>query len=184
MISLLSGEWILTRLGLDNGGDVVFYRAFWTAIWMFALTLVTQNAIDPSKVWIFDAAQLQRDVADRLPWFGAIFAAAYAAYYARFSSQWNYLANLYNLIKAAEVNGVDSAGAMAQWKAGFIEDADDLHLATKRMFAYVIRAWADDPDVKSEFIGYTVGHERRLRRLLKRVRAAIARAEHSYRPNR
>ncbi len=37
-----------------------------------------------------------------LPTFGAIFAAVYFALYARFASQWSYLANLYNKIKEAE----------------------------------------------------------------------------------
>jgi hypothetical protein len=36
---------------------------------------------------------------------------------------------------------------LAFWIASFIEDAQDLHLATKRAFAPSIRAWLDVPKV-------------------------------------
>jgi hypothetical protein len=180
IISLLSGEWILTQVRLGNGGDVVFYRALWTSAWMFGLAVGLHNLVDPSKLWSFSIEQLQLDVLERFPWFGAIFAGAYAAYYARFSSQWNYLANLYNQIKAAEVGGVANAAALAQWKAGFVEDAEDLHLATKSMFANVVHAWGSQPDVGAEFRGFVVGKEPRLDRLMSRVSEVLAAAERRY----
>jgi hypothetical protein len=37
---------------------------------------------------------------------------------------------------------------LAEWKAGFIEDAQDLHLALKPLFASVIRAWGSEAEVK------------------------------------
>ena len=47
-------------------------------------------------------------------------------------------------------------------KAGFIEDADELHLATKPMYAAVIRAWAASDDVKTEFASSAPGGRQRL----------------------
>jgi len=95
----------------------------------------------------------------------------YASLYARYSAQWNYLAGVYNRIKETEARGATDATAlkaMAQWKAGFIEDADDLHLAGKPMFASTIRAWSN-ADVEQEFVDHT--HEGRARwsELMKRV---------------
>jgi hypothetical protein len=57
--------------------------------------------------------------------------------YARFSSQWSYLAGVYNQIKAAECRTGFQETVLAQWKAGFIEDAADLHLLRKAMFASI-----------------------------------------------
>ncbi len=52
-----------------------------------------------------------------LPWLGALFGAVYAGLYARFASQWLYLANTYNQIKAAECRSESSARPLAEWKA-------------------------------------------------------------------
>jgi hypothetical protein len=64
------------------------------------------------------------------------------------------LADVYNKIKETEVKEASNilkkesmnANAMHSWKAGFIEDAQDLHLATKSSFATIIYYWTkDDP---------------------------------------
>jgi hypothetical protein len=83
-------------------------------------------------------------------WLGAIFAGIYTALYARFASQWQYLATLYHSIKSAEARGSDSA-VVAQMKVGFIEDALELHLARKQLFATVALAWGMDKQVEQEF---------------------------------
>lgn len=67
---------------------------------------------------------------------GATFGATYAALYTRFSSQWTYLAGLYNQLMATQAhapidNDPERAGIYLAWEAAFIEDADDLHLSTK-----------------------------------------------------
>ena len=118
-----------------------------------------------------------------LPWFGAIFAAVYAALYTRFSSQWTYLAGLYNQIKAAEVQVAVSANTdstkdvaakvLTSWKAGFIEDAEELHLALKPMFAEVIRTWSEDEKVQSEFAKYAPGGEEGLKELLSDIERVL-----------
>src|SRR5438046_3051938 len=68
---------------------------------------------------------------DNLKVGGVLFAGAYTAFYARFASQWSYLAGVYNQIMAAQVRGIptDPAGqnAFDAWQAGFIEDAEELH---------------------------------------------------------
>jgi hypothetical protein len=108
--------------------------------------------------------------------FGALFAAVYAGLYARFSSQWSYLANVYNQIKAAESRGGCDASRLAEWKAGFIEDAQDLHLALKPLFASVIRAWGSEAEVKGSFETYAPGGALRLAKLMSRVELAWERA--------
>lgn len=90
------------------------------------------------------AARPARDRAFNLPWLGATIAASYAASYSRFASQWVYLAELYNQIKAAELSIPEvltpaQVLVFAEWKAGFLEDCETLHLArnhrSRRQFA-------------------------------------------------
>ncbi len=54
-----------------------------------------------------------------------------------------------------------SKNSIAEWKAGFLEDAEELHLATKPVFASVIKAWAEDKAVKEKFEQYTPGGKKR-----------------------
>ncbi|HEX2451656.1 MAG TPA: hypothetical protein VHJ69_10965 [Gemmatimonadales bacterium] len=107
-------------------------------------------------------------------WLGGILAAVYAALYARFAAQWTHLAGLYNQIKAAEVRAAESdtektKQALANWKAGFIEDADALHLATKPMFAVIIRHWLAEEVVRSEYLAYGLYGQQRLPQLEKDI---------------
>jgi hypothetical protein len=46
-----------------------------------------------------DFGFLWHNGADSIGWIGAIFAAVYAALYARFASQWSYLAGVYNQMR-------------------------------------------------------------------------------------
>src|SRR5690606_6800070 len=75
----------------------------------------------------------------------------YLALYSRFSSQWGYLSNLYNQIKQAETSLQVNKKTLNYWKAGFIEDAVELHLALKPMFAMIIKGWSQNPKVKKAF---------------------------------
>lgn len=104
-----------------------------------------------------------------LPWLGALFGAVYAGLYARFASQWLYLANTYNQIKAAECRSESSARPLAEWKAGFIEDADGLHLATKPLFASVIAHWAREAAVAQAYADTVTGGADRLAALVDRL---------------
>src|SRR5262249_1438411 len=127
-------------------------RSVWIATLIYLTWLVLRNGIDPSRCFCFDFNELRLQLLGSFRWFGTIFAGAYAALYARFASQWSYLASVYNQIKATECKGVDGdhAMALAEWKAGFIEDAFALHLARKPSFRAVILAWSTRKDVEDE----------------------------------
>ena len=91
------------------------------------------------------------------------------------------LANLYNNIKASEVraasgaSGEGAAAKMAEWKAGFIEDADILHLAAKPMIASIIKAWSSEEGVQHAFANYTIGNKNRFDLVRAKAEAACER---------
>ena len=98
----------------------------------------------------FHIGALWENGAETVPWLGAIFGGVYAALYARFASQWGYLAGVFNQIRqmlATWKPGGGNVDHLFLWQAGFIEDALDLHLATKPMFAtFIGRLLADHPE--------------------------------------
>jgi hypothetical protein len=169
IVEVLSAEFLLTKFKHPNGGATILLRALISAIVLYGVALILKNAIDPARTWRPNFREARSEILATLPWFGAIFAAVYAALYARFAAQWSYLAGLYNQIKQTEASGSASpvsTEAIAQWKAGFIEDAEELHLAGKLLFAWVIRVWAEDHTVREAYEKHTIhGHER-LERLL------------------
>src|SRR5690242_18530191 len=120
LVSFLSGEWMLeTR---PNGGTAVFLRAAWIAGVIYITGLILRNWIDPSRSFRFSFTEFRLQLLGSFRWFGTIFAGAYAALYARFASQWSYLASVYNQIKATECRGdANEPPALAQWKAAFID---------------------------------------------------------------
>lgn len=167
-VSFLSGEWFFRDGYHPNGGDVVVCRSAWVTVLLMTTVEILWNWMRPCIGCSLKWDIFLSDLITLAPWIGAIFGAVYVAFYARFSSQWAYLANLYNLIKEVEVSGVNDVKAMAQWKAGFIEDALDLHLASKSNFAGVIRAWAGNSnDVRDAFISYTPGGQQRWDHVMK-----------------
>jgi hypothetical protein len=159
-----SGEWILTRLRRGNGGDVILLRSILIALLIYI----------PAKF-------LLEDPKPNITWFGAVFAGTYAALYARFSQQWQYMASLYNSIKTAEVRTAKEdrnenlRDKIAQWKAGFIEDAETLHLAMKPAIASIICIWGKDDRVKHWFDTYTIGNRQRLDLILNGAAATCER---------
>lgn len=166
----LSAEWLLTYF--PNGGNIILFRSLWTSVIIYSSTIGLRNALDPERTWAFSCYELKVQLIQTIPWLAAIFAAIYAALYARFSSQWSYLAGVYNQNKATESGGGADKEKLAEWKAGFFEDAEVLHLATKPLFASVLRAWGKDKHVKKAFCESTDGGEKRFDRLMKRVKAA------------
>jgi hypothetical protein len=160
----LSLEVLLTRTRRPNGGDIIVCRAFGVALWMFLLATLIVGSF-------------------HLTWFGALFAAVYFALYARFAAQWTYLANLYNQIKGVEArvsNTDDSKRVLAEWKAGFLEDAEELHLATKTVFVSVLKIWAEDKEVEAQYIANTPGGKTRFDALMKDILAAYERHEKKF----
>jgi hypothetical protein len=165
VFKLLSGEFLLNRR--PNGGDIVFLRSLISA----ALLFVPAAAI---KLWvdtgILCGMCVLREMALSLPWFGAIFGAIYIGLYSRFSSQWTYLANLYNQMMASQVlmpfaAGQPSSRTYIVWWAAFIEDAEDVHLALKKNYAAVIVGLTGDARIREAYAHSTVGGARRLQEL-------------------
>jgi hypothetical protein len=174
--SALSGEWVLTKANLPNGGHVVLFRAVFASSVVFSTVLLIINILDPAKTSVFSFDELRRQIVDRVPWYGAIFVGTYAGLYARFSAQWTYLADLYNRIKQAEASGGDQQ-VLAQWKAGFLEDAENLHLVTKASLVSVAKSWGGNELVERAFIEFTPGGKPRFEKLMKRVTDAHQRIE-------
>jgi hypothetical protein len=161
-------ERVLTVLHVPNGGDVILLRAVWVSLALYSMALWSVRLLgDPLR----EPVDLGTRGVELLPWLGALFGAVYAGLYARFSSQWLYLANTYNQIKAAECRLQSSgAGALAEWKAGFIEDAEGLHLATKPVFASVIGHWAQEPEIAKAYANTGNGGADRLAALIARLK--------------
>lgn len=169
---LLSAEWLLTKLHLANGSVVIILRAIWTTTLVYAFVLATMNVIDPHRSWQFDPVQFRTQLLETGKWFAAIFAGIYTALYTRFASQWSYVAGIYNQIKAAECRKIENEQALLEWKVGFIEDAEALHVAAKPGIANVIRNWIQHAGVRDQFISDVVDGERRFKRLVERVEDA------------
>ena len=188
VIRFLSWEWLLTRTRLANGSTVIVLRAFGTALYFLIGAVLLQNILDPDRqhtasLESFSVRTLRLQVLEMGHWFTAVFAGVYVALYARFSSQWSYLAGLYNQIKAAECRGIldsDQQIALAEWKAAFIEDAEELHLATKPMVATIISVWVNDSRIRDAFVIDVPGGQMRLEALIDRVRRVRAREEYRW----
>lgn len=122
-----------------------------------------------------DWHKLREEVAATTTWLGAIAGGVYTALYARFSSQWSYLANVYHQMKSALISGASSPSPekdeqLSYWKAAFVEDAEDLHLVRKKMFAMTAWEWLSEGDVADKFDQYTMGGEQRRKNLQKQLR--------------
>jgi len=177
IIELISSEWLLTRIKLSNGGSIIALRTLLTTLIIYLFILAVRNLIDPERTWTFSFYSLRIQILETFHWFGAIFVIVYTALYARFASQWAYLANLYNNIKSSEVRGTEDVEHLAAWKAGFMEDCEELHLATKSLFATVIYWWGSEEKVKRAFIDNTPGGEDRYLSLMKRISNSYQRIE-------
>jgi hypothetical protein len=91
---------------------------------------------------------------------------------------------LYNQIKAAEARPEAKADVLGNWKAGFIEDADELHLALKPMFATLINHWAQEEEVKAAIVNYAPGGETRLKNIMTDVESTLVKQFGALPPSR
>jgi hypothetical protein len=164
-VRIISAEWVLDKR--DNGGAAIALRSIFFSLTLFAIALALIKWIDPERTSQFSLSELRTQIVGKMAWLGAIFAASYAALYTRFSSQWSYLANLYNDIEQACAADAVNIEVIAEWKAGFIEDAEYLHLAHKENFATIIHVWGKDNGVKRKYIEYTPGGQKRYDNLMK-----------------
>lgn len=150
VLNIFSCEWLLKNK--DNGGVIIFLRSLIISGIIFTFAIAFLNLIDVSKNLSFSSKIFSEDAVEHFEWYGAIFAVVYLALYSRFSSQWSYLANLYNLIKQTQSSSGVNLQTIAEWKAGFIEDAQYLHLSHKENFAPIIKNWLNDIAVKNEYV--------------------------------
>ncbi|WP_165987868.1 hypothetical protein [Caballeronia sp. SBC1] len=180
-MELISGEWFFVVLDRANGGSIILLRALFVAIWIFFLLLpaglALHDVIDPSRQGTqFDWPRLFHFWDQHASWLAVVFGSVYTALYARFAAQWRYLADLYNKVKEASIKYAgepNSDERIAEWKAGFVEDAQELHLAKKRIFAQVIKHWLADEAVKNAFVGYSGGPKDRYQKLVEDINRAI-----------
>ncbi len=185
LVKFLSAEGLLERRA--NGGAIIVLRSAWLAFWALLIAIALSQGLDPNRSAVFSWTELRLAMAEKVNWYGALLGAAYAGLYARFASQWTYVAGVYNQIKAAEAK-LDAKGsteaqtrAIAHWKAGFIEDADDLHLTTKPSIATTISHWLKDEGVRSAFLDDAGGVPAvRLAEIEGKVGGAVARHRKKY----
>lgn len=143
----LSAEYLVVKHG--NGGGVIISRTAIITLELLTLTLIGKYFLDPSDFTSPLCHSILTVAAELMPWMAAAFGAIYAALYTRFSSQWTYLASLYNQIKQAEFEYFSNKDRdpaaldrLAEWKAGYIEDAYVMHLAKKQSVNEIIGHWA------------------------------------------
>lgn len=179
ILLILSSEWLLTKLDIPNGGVIIIMRALLTSLLIFAIVLSLKNLIDPTKSWMFSFSDLRFQVMELIPLYGILFGAIYTALYARFASQWNYLASLYNSIKETEALNGDPE-IISEWKAGFIEDAENLHLACKSSFVTIVKIWGENEKVKACYLKNTPGGEARYIKLMGNVKHSEQLVEDKY----
>lgn len=149
IMELITGEFILSFM--PNGGKAVLLRSGVVTILIYAFAIFLKLYIAPSLDPV-SINQVRHEISETIPWLGAIFGGSYAALYARFSSQWSYLADLYNQQMATsfsfdETNEIASE-TYYRWQAAFIEDAIHMHLAKKPGFSNAIYEMLKDKEIR------------------------------------
>lgn len=150
VLNILTAEFILNFM--PNGGKAILLRSAFVSFYLYLLAISIKSLTGANAELCFSFDQLRAEVHDTVPWAGAIFGAVYASLYTRFSSQWSYLASLYNQqMEIGSTTPIEDFGKenFAGWKAAFIEDAVCMHLATKRGFSNAIHSMLQDNDIKS-----------------------------------
>jgi hypothetical protein len=159
----------------------VLLRSVWVATLVYAISLGLREALLPDRSWTFEVERLRELVAESIPAYGVIFATVYALFYTRFASQWTYLAQQYNQMMAAgtrmDRTNPESTDCLHRWQAGFIEDADALHLALKPMFASTVREMLSDERVRKHYVECVPGGEAQARELEERIERSWAEAD-------
>lgn len=149
MLTIITGEFVLRFM--PNGGRAVIIRTAYISSYLYLVAIAIKSYTSQYAVLAFSLEELFAEVNDTIPWAGAIFGAVYAALYARFSSQWTYLADLYNqqlALASTASKEILNGENFAIWQAAFVEDAVCMHLATKRGFSNAIYTMLQDEQVK------------------------------------
>lgn len=136
---------------MPNGGKAVLLRSLLISAYIYLIAIGIKSATAEASTFEFSLSQLMGEVNLTIPWAGAIFGGTYIALYSRFSSQWSYLADLYNQqISAALTLSDEQLNSVnyAIWQAAFIEDAVCMHLATKTGFSNAILAMLNEKSIR------------------------------------
>lgn len=174
-LAILDGEWVLRFL--PNGGTAVIVRTVQLSTLAFLLAIGVDSYLDPKAHLAFDWAQFLATVKAHLTWFGVLFGGIYVALYSRFSSQWSYLAGLYNSLMQLECQEPRSElkddaklerRAMA-W-AAFIDDAWTMHLAAKPSFSSAIRTLLSDERIRTVVDRWYADHKPEYEAFQRRIR--------------
>lgn len=166
LLGFLSGEYMLKSK--PNGGDIVLLRAIHSTFFIYLMTILLHEITKPNAILTFSQEELISAVHKSIPWLGAIFAATYATFYTRYSSQWTYLANTYNqfmAVKSVQNDHVmnldhEAAKALNNWMAGFVSDCFTLHLDRKPIFKGIIENLMKDEKIKELILGNFEGEEK------------------------
>jgi hypothetical protein len=181
LVYVFSGEWLLRNSA--NSGGIVVARSLITAVVIYALACSLKAILTTGATLAFDATALRALIHDTLPWLGAIFAGVYASLYTRFAAQWTYLANLYNQLMASGAQMLaakltsEQKELYGKWKVGFIEDAEDLHLALKPMYAAVIASMLAEEGIEERYLKDVPKGDQRLPKLKSAIARVLGRPE-------
>lgn len=142
VLFLISGEVLF--LWFPNSGGIVILRSLIASFCVLTIGFWGNSMIEAKFQGNFAPLDvLYHGLKNNGLWYAYTFAAVYAALYARFSSQWQYLAGLYNdlMAKTVDLKGIekDESGLLAIWWAAFIEDAEMMHLATNKTYGTPIK---------------------------------------------
>ena len=151
----ISLEILLTKCKWGNGGGVILSRTALLCIMIYIPYIYIKDSVDPNSICSSSFKSSWIGFAGKIEIAGVIFGAIYAALYTRFSSQWGYLAGLYNQIKQSELNEIGNDAVLAEWKAGFIEDAFIMHLAKRSVYSTIIKTWLDNENIYQAFLSNT-----------------------------
>src|SRR5689334_5518883 len=86
-VSLISGEWLLSSVGLSNGGSVIVLRALFVALWVLLLvipaSLAVKDLLDSTRGWTLDVYRLTQYMVHHFTAVAVVFGSVYTALYAR-----------------------------------------------------------------------------------------------------
>jgi hypothetical protein len=149
-LEIISGEFILRYM--PNGGKAILIRTVLVSLVLYLVAISLKSYTSENSIFRFSLDQFQKEVTETITWLGAILGGSYAALYTRFSSQWSYLADLYNQQMSAALNLNSDAiesDTYKYWQAAFVEDAVCMHLDTKAGFSNLVLELLRDEKIKS-----------------------------------
>ncbi len=154
----------------------MFLRATLISLMLYMLAIGLKSSASEGAVLAFSYKQLLKEIADTVPWLGAIFGGAYAALYTWFSSQWAYLSDLYNhqMSIALTVNDHQfDEETYTRWQAAYIEDAVSMHLETKMGISNVVYELLQDDGVRTALENDVHFGKEKVKKLTKRIEKVI-----------